>query len=274
MGGIRLQVETSLPEQATRHTAGGAVLKSVYTATLRGLRNPVAPRLFGLLARPGSSRAALAAGEWLVRRHRRVLALSAHADDLEFFCGGTLRRLHEAGAHVTAVILSDGEKGGNLRNLGDIRLSEEGRAAAVLGYDRLLFGHLPDYGFPQDPRLAPTIERAWDEVRPDLVLAFDPRGLEPGFVNKDHTTLGRVTIKVARRRLAGGARVCFYATRHPNVLVNIDAVEATKERAVLSHRSQLRFLPVGDYPNLTRLYGRIFAAWAPCRYAEPIYRLL
>src|SRR6266702_4597345 len=47
----------------------------------------------------------------LFRPDTRVLIVTAHPDDTEFYLGGTLLRLAEAGARLHLVVATDGEKG-------------------------------------------------------------------------------------------------------------------------------------------------------------------
>lgn len=237
-------------------------------ASLPGVRGLVAAGL-----RPRDPRLALAAGAELVARPRRVLALTCHPDDLEFFAGGTLRRLALAGSEITAGVLTDGEKGGNRPVLGAVRRAEMKRCAEVLGYRRVEFCGLADYGLPEDPRLEREVDRLWQDVRPEAVLAFDPMELVPGMANRDHKALGRTVADLARRHLFDGVEVYFYGTRHPNVLVDISPVIRDKARAVLTHQSQLIYLPHALYDDLVRYYGQVSAGGA-CPYAEGLYRLI
>lgn len=237
-------------------------------ALLPGVRALVAASL-----RPRDPWLALAAGQELVARPRRVLALTAHPDDLEFFAGGTLRRLALAGSTITAGVLTDGEKGGNRPDLGGVRRAEMERCAQVLGYSRVEFCGLTDYGLPEDPRLERELHRLWEEVKPEVVLAFDPLELVPAMANRDHKALGRAVADLARHHVADGVEVYFYGTRHPNVLVDITPVLGDKIRAVLSHQSQHIYLPRPFYDNLVHFYGQV-SAGGLCPYAEGLYRLM
>lgn len=237
-------------------------------ATAPGVRTLVAAAL-----RPRDPGLALASGQELIARPGRVLALTCHPDDLEFFAGGTLRRLALAGSEITAGVLTDGEKGGNRPDLGEVRRAEMRRCAAVLGYHRVEFCGLSDYGLPEDPRLEREVTRLWEEARPGLVLAFDPLELAPKMANRDHKALGRAVADLARHHVADGVQVCFYGTRHPNVLVDISPVITDKIRAVLTHQSQHIYLPRACYPDLVRYYGQVSAAGV-CPYAEGLYRLI
>lgn len=226
------------------------------------------------LVRPGIPPAiALQAGEALVSRPSRVLAFTAHADDLEFFAGGTIRRLVLAGSRVTAVVMSDGEKRGNDAALGEIRRSEQSKAAGLQGFAELHFCGLPDFGLPEDPRLEPLVAQAWEQATPEVVLAFDPQELVPMFANRDHKALGRTVMDVARRYARSGIQVFFYGTHHTNVLVDVTSVIEDKESAVLAHHSQLPYLTLARSRDAVRYQARLYGG-KTCQYGEGLYRLM
>lgn len=237
-------------------------------ASLPGARWLVARSL-----RPRHPALALEAGRELVSRPRRVLALTCHPDDLEFFAGGTLRRLALAGGEMIAGVMTDGEKGGNRPALGAVRKAEMQRVARLQGFARVVFAGLTDYGLPEDPRLERTVAELWRDVQPDVVLAFDPLELVPGMANRDHKALGRTVADLARHHVASGVQVYFYGTRHADVLVDITPVIDDKIRAVLTHQSQHIYLPRALYDDLVRYYGKV-SAGGLCPYAEGLYRLI
>lgn len=220
---------------------------------------------------PGLARAL---GESLVLTPRKVLALTAHPDDLEFFAGGTLRRMALAGSQIHAVVLTDGEKRGNWTNLGAQRQREQHDAARLQGYASISFTGLADFGLPEDPRLEPAVARAWDEIAPDLVFAFDPKELIPNMANRDHKALGRTVMDLARRKLVTGVQVYFYGTNHPNVLVDITPVMPDKLRAAKSHQSQMVYLSEAETDHVFQLLAEISAGQSGCRYAEGLYHLM
>jgi len=231
-------------------------------------------RLAARYMAPDHPELALVQGELLVRTPRRVLALTAHPDDLEFFCAGTLRRLALAGSRITAVVVSDGEKRGNWQELADQRQTEQWQAARLQGYESVTFLGLPDFGLPEDPRLELALARAWDQTAPEVVFAFDPKELVPKMANRDHKALGRTVMDLARSRFYSGAQVYFYGTHHPDVLVDISAVMADKLRAVKAHQSQMVYLDEAETDGVMRLMGRIMAGRSGAIYAEALYRLM
>jgi LmbE family N-acetylglucosaminyl deacetylase len=179
-----------------------------------------------------------------------------------------------AGSQIFAVVMTDGEKRGNWTELGEKRRAEQETAARLQGYHSVSFMGLQDFGLPEDPRLELLVTRAWDEVAPEAVFAFDPKELLPQTANRDHKALGRTVMDLARARLATGARVYFYGTHHPNVLVDISMVMGDKLRAVKAHQSQMLFLDERETDGTIQMMARIAASAAGCAYAEPLYRLL
>jgi len=264
-----------MPEQVRAKSdrtlqAKRAIFSTLYRAGEKAWLEGLAERFMA----PDNPPLALAQGELLVRSPRRVLALTAHPDDLEFFAGGTLRRLALAGSRITAVVLSDGEKRGNWRDLAQQRQGEQREAARLQGYDTVTFLGLPDFGLPEDPRLELLVARAWDQVAPEVILAFDPKELLPQFANRDHKALGRTVMDLARARFFSGAQVYFYGTHHPDVLVDITSVMADKLRAVKAHQSQMVYLDEAETDGVFQLMGRIMAGRSGATYAESLFRLM
>lgn len=238
------------------------------------LTNKLIRQALAWMVRPSSPCNALQEGKSLVEQACHVLAITAHPDDLEFFAGGTISRMIRSGSTVTALVLTDGEKRGNKRNLGDIRRTEMQAAAEKQGMHEVIFAGLTDFGLPEEPTVKRLITEVWEKVKPDVVFGFDPFELFPGMVNRDHKALGRTIMNIARTKLHDGTRIYFYGTRYPNVLVDIDPVIQHKINVVESHASQLIYLKHTQYHQMIRYYGQIYAQYVRCRYAEGLYRLL
>jgi LmbE family N-acetylglucosaminyl deacetylase len=247
--------------------------RSLFAGGFALARTPIGRRLTGAMVGAPNPALALQAGEELLSRPWRVLALTAHPDDLEFFAGGTIRRLIQSGSRVVAACLTDGEKRGNRANLGQVRREEQLTAAKLQGIERVRFVGLTDFGLPEEPRLEKAVADLWYEEHPDLVLAFDSKEIVPGMANRDHKALGRTVVDLCRRYL-GRTRVYFYGTHSPNVLVDIGPVIQAKEEVVLAHRSQMLYLSETGYRQAVRWWAEVAATGAPCRYAEALYRLL
>ena len=80
---------------------------------------------------------------------RRVLAVGAHPDDIEFGCGATLARWAASGSEVVLLVLTDGSKGtwdrdADVAALVEVRRAEQEAAARTLGAAGVEFLDLVD----------------------------------------------------------------------------------------------------------------------------------
>lgn len=215
---------------------------------------------------------ALHAGLELLSRRHRVLAIGPHPGDLEFFAGGTIRLLAQNGSAVTMAVLSRGERATNRANIAEIRTREAEEGATILGAD-LVQLDLPDGGIRPGPDLERAFDNLWHRVRPDVVLAFDPKGPTPLANNPDHLALGAAVLNRARRSVSGSERLYFYAARQPNVLVDITEVFHEKLNGVRAHRSQLSG-PDWMSRSFVTYSSRLFTRRVPAMYAEAFHRLI
>ncbi|MBY6275939.1 MAG: hypothetical protein CWE10_06890 [Symbiobacterium thermophilum] len=215
---------------------------------------------------------ALQAGLEMVGRRWRVLAIGPHPGDLELFAGGTLRLLSQNGSAVTLAVLSRGEQATNRANIGEIRAREAEQAATILRAE-LVQLDLPDGGIRPGPELERALDELWARTRPELVLAFDPKGPTPLAQNPDHLALGAAVLARARSSVWRGERIYFYAARQPNVLVDITEVMQEKISAVKAHRSRL-VGPDWAVNPFVRGVSRLHAGRVPALYTEAFYRLV
>lgn len=118
----------------------------------------------------------------------QVLCLGAHPDDIEIGCGGTLLRLADRGAEVTALVLT-GEAD---------RVAETTKAMGQLAPGaRLVCAGLPDGRLPEHwGAVKQTLEDLAATCAPDLVLA--PRTDD---AHQDHRLVGSVVTTVWRDAL-------------------------------------------------------------------------
>jgi LmbE family N-acetylglucosaminyl deacetylase len=112
-------------------------------------------------------------------RPRRVLAIGAHPDDIEFRCGATLAKWAAGGAHCEMLVLTDGSKGSwdptaDTTALVATREHEQRNAAAALGVATVHFAGFVDGELEASragrERVCATIR----EARPEVVLGHDP----------------------------------------------------------------------------------------------------
>ena len=208
---------------------------------LLGLLAVAAPLYFVFRVAPTvSPQTALGAGQELLA-HRKVLAIVGHPDDLEWYVGGTLRRLADSGADVQVVVATSGEKGPNRTRVADLpatRRREQLVAAKIGGYTRVRFLNLPDRGSAKDPRFLPAVEAIYREVQPDALLIFDPEQPALPYLHVDHQGTARAVLSYWNGLGTSRPPVYLFQTRRPDAAVDISGVIDTKEHALAQHVTQ------------------------------------
>jgi LmbE family N-acetylglucosaminyl deacetylase len=185
---------------------------------------------------------------------RRVLAIGAHPDDVEFGCGATLAKWSAAGTHAELLVLTDGSKGtwdaaSDLDALVATRENEQRDAARAMGVETVRFlglvdGEL-DSGLGNRARVCAAIRAA----RPDVLLGHDP--WKRYRLHPDHRHAGFLTVDglVAARDPqffpdAGAPHrpscLLLFEAEEPDHYESIEPFLPTKVAALLSHRSQWR----------------------------------
>jgi LmbE family N-acetylglucosaminyl deacetylase len=145
-----------------------------------------------------------------------MLACFAHPDDEVFSCGGVMTLNRQRGIHTTLVCATKGEAGeisdpalANRDNLGLARGRELAAAASILGVDDLRFlgyrdsgmagsadnEHPAAYARTPDSAVVSRLARLIREVRPQVVVTFDPTG---GYGHPDHIAIHRHTVTAVR----------------------------------------------------------------------------
>ncbi len=132
----------------------------------------------------------------------RVLSVSAHPDDVEFGCAGTLAKWADAGAEVTMCIVTDGSTGTQDRDLmggglSSVRKEESQRAADIIGAKEVVWLDYPDGYVEYTLDLRKDIARVFRKYRPHRYLVMDPTPVIGDFVNHpDHRAIGQASLDV------------------------------------------------------------------------------
>lgn len=225
-----------------------------------------------------------------------ALAVYAHPDDPEISAGGTLARWAAAGAQVSVLITTRGDKGtddadADLDALARLRVEETAASSAQLG----LVGHFHlDYSdgeLVDDHDLRSQIVRYVRELRPDVVLCPDPTAVFFGdsyFNHRDHRATGWAALDAVLpaagnphyfpEHLAGGLAVhhvrsvYLSGTLEPNCWIDITDTLERKIDALFCHASQLT--QTGEwFREFLRQSAEDAGRAAGVRYAEGFRRL-
>jgi LmbE family N-acetylglucosaminyl deacetylase len=186
---------------------------------------------------------------------RRVLAIGAHPDDIEFGCAATVAKWADAGAEVHLCVCTDGSKGtwdpdADLAALAASRHEEQHDAAKILGAVDVRFLDRVDGELVNDIATRAAVCAAIREIRPDVMLGHDP--WQQYRLHPDHREAGLLTIG----SIVAARDPHFFAEQHlpphrPDTLLlfepaQIDHLERVdrhidrKIDALLAHRSQWR----------------------------------
>jgi bacillithiol biosynthesis deacetylase BshB1 len=202
-----------------------------------------------------------------------VLAVGAHPDDVELFCGGIMSRLAELGYTTAVVDLTRGEKASH--GSPEEREREAEAASAELG-----LAWRDNLGLP-DTELAPTPEQITPIVallrrrRPELVLAPWREDRHPDHAAASDLVTRAVFFAGVQSYAPGSGgrfvprQLLFYAMRHrmtPSFIVDTSSVAERKARAVACYQSQITRRTGDDAPTLISSPGALGAIEARDRY--------
>jgi LmbE family N-acetylglucosaminyl deacetylase len=133
----------------------------------------------------------------------RALCVSAHPDDVEFGCAGTLATWADEGAEVTMCIVTDGSTGTQDRTLmgeglRDVRRKEAEAAARVIGADEVVWLDYRDGYVECSLDLRRDIAAVFRRVRPHRYVVMDPTPTADNrYVNHpDHRAVGQASLDV------------------------------------------------------------------------------
>jgi LmbE family N-acetylglucosaminyl deacetylase len=131
----------------------------------------------------------------------RILAVTAHPDDVDFGASGTIATWTAAGIDVSYCIVTDGDAGGfdpavPRSEIGGIRRNEQLEAAKAVGVDDVTFLGYPDGRVVMSLDLRRDIARQIRRVRPDRVVAQHPERnwWRIGVNHPDHLAVGEATM--------------------------------------------------------------------------------
>jgi LmbE family N-acetylglucosaminyl deacetylase len=194
----------------------------------------------------------------------RILVVTAHPDDVDFGSAGSVATWIDAGIAVTYCLVTNGEAGGEDRemprsDMAELRQAEQTAAAAAVGVHDLHF-----LGYP-DGRVEPTLELRRDisrvirQVRPQRVVAQSPhRMFERIYASHpDHLAAGEATVCAvypdSRNPFAHPellrderlepwtvAQLWMSARADANVSVDITDAIDRKVAALCAHESQIK----------------------------------
>jgi LmbE family N-acetylglucosaminyl deacetylase len=226
-----------------------------------------------------------------------VLAIGAHADDMDVMSAGTLLRWASEGAEIYYLQLTDSSRGSSDRQVtpeqvATTRQVEQRAAAQLVGAKDVFFLDYGDGALENTLDLKRDIVRSIRQVKPDTVIGMDPTfvySVERGMINHpDHRAAGQATLDaiypLARDHLTFPEllhdeglephkveRILLANFETQNYYVDISEFMDRKLEIVLTHASQFP-----ERENMSRILSDMaesFGVKTGSRYAEGFVRI-
>ncbi|MDP3771793.1 MAG: PIG-L deacetylase family protein [bacterium] len=227
---------------------------------------------------------------------RKFLVFSAHPDDLDFGCAGTIATLTAKGNEVAYCIITNGEKGTHkvsqtCEEMIAMREREQRAAGAIVGVSDIHFLRETDGDLEHTAELRRRLIRVMREVKPDVVLSADPGNHlfdSFGRFHRDHRITAEAVFDAIYPATASHAffpelkqedllphqmqGVWFFGTDRPNMFVDISKTIGKKLAALRAHESQIP--DVKKMEERIRTRAKNEGKKKKMRYAETFRRLM
>lgn len=188
---------------------------------------------------------------------KRVLCVQPHYDDNDIYTGGTIACLHDVGAEIIYLTVTDDLVGFLDQTTEDthkkhILREEQKKAGEIIGVDQFLWLDYPDAGTYDISCLRQDIIRYLLLLQPDFLITVDP--WLPYEAHQDHIKTGHAVAEAAILarfpRLTSGVNaeagydplslqgVVFYNTAWPNLTVDIHSTVERKHRALSQYHAE------------------------------------
>ncbi|MDG0808425.1 PIG-L deacetylase family protein [Cohnella rhizosphaerae] len=187
-----------------------------------------------------------------------ILAIGAHPDDIEVFCGGTLLKYKQQGHDIFIALTTSGNIGSNeydsREEIAQVREQEQLEAAKLFGAE-VKFLRFDDQGLQDTPETRRAVINAIRWANPDVILVNYPQ--DP---STDHAVTGKIVSEVMlsipgklipadEPPIAKNPSLFYYASAvgigfEPEVYVDITDVYEIKKEALTMHKSQYAWMDV------------------------------
>lgn len=175
----------------------------------------------------------------LFAKGARILLVTAHPDDSEFYIGGTLNQLSKT-AEIHQVICTDGDKAyypfeDHERNRRVRKAEAQAAADAWKGREVIFLGY-PDGRLRDNEGVVARMKEIIERIKPQYILAFDG-DYPPRASHQDHRRAGDITKKAALAA-KGPEWLMLFSTHYPNFVVDITDDWDRKKELLAIHASQ------------------------------------
>lgn len=213
-----------------------------------------------------------------------IAFVTAHPDDAEIFCGGTMIKYIQNKHKVTIIIATNGEVGSPTlpkEEIAKIRYEEAKEGAKIIGADLIWLGYPDEFLFDcRETRIA--VLNALRKANADVVFTH-----YQDYYNCDHNTISKIVNDVGILLTVRNIETEHPPTKtnpylyfmdtvvgigfNPEEYVDITDVFETKKKALLSHKSQYTWLKEHskvDYADMMEIQAKFRGYQAGVKYAE------
>lgn len=164
----------------------------------------------------------------------KILAIGAHPDDIELFCGGVLIRMVREGNEVRCVVCTNGESQGEDKS--KERLKEQEEAWKFIGVKKGYLLGLKDGSLTHGAELVTKLDEVITEYKPDIV--FSHSEVDP---HQDHVAVAKSVRSSNRTWEFNWVSYCPYDLRSvfvPNFFVSLDGDYEKKKELLKIFKTQ------------------------------------
>ena len=220
---------------------------------------------------------------------KKVLVITPHPDDADFWCSGTIAKWLGDGARVRYVLCTDGGKGTtdpdiSSADLSKIREKEQADAVEALGVQELVMLHYPDGSLEDDDEFRRELVRQIRQVQPDVVLCPEPYRKNLAW-HRDHRIAGQVALDAvfpcARDHLHfvelwrdeglephKTPAILFWGTEKADTTIDISGSLGAKIKAIAAHKSQMDGRNPKEIEDYVRARAKIEEGGSGMEYIE------
>lgn len=220
-----------------------------------------------------------------------LLAIGAHADDIDAGAGGSIAKWAQAGTVIYYVVITNGCKGSTNPSISDqdlatIRKQEQSAAAANIGVKEVRFLGYEDGMLEITMELKKQLVQIIRELKPDTIITLDPTNVyvaDTGFINHpDHRATGQATLDAVYPLArdchslpeAGPephkvSHVLLINLERHNYTVDVTATIEIKNKALRQHASQFSNTKIAALTAMASQLGGLSGA----QYAEGFMRI-
>lgn len=198
---------------------------------------------------------------------RLILAIVAHADDVELTCAASIAQWVREGDRAILLLATDGGRGGKdvgaqAEIVSATRLAEQQRAADVIGFEAVEHLGFVDGSLEDNVALRGALVEQIRRHRPDTVVIMDPLTViwRDSYVNhRDHRVLGMAALDALYPEASNAGyfpeqlerglaphkvpELLLVNSERPNFWVDVSDTLEVRFEALRCHASQIRLWP-------------------------------